>query len=399
VLRSSDVPHDHLVAEPLYGLRFAALLLVVFLGFASFSLIQPVLPVLVLEYGGDASTVGLVMLIFAVPSLLLRPFIGTLVDRWSRLATLALGTTGLGLAGLMYLLPGLGAIAATRMVHGASWAAFNTAASSTLAEVAPASRRAEAAGIYTLMTNLAQMIGPTTALLLFGAYGFGGPFIAAGALGFLGMLVAVSGTLPDRDRGTPSPTGGIVRGLIERTSLLPMTIEFLWISGQTLFVAYPPVFAEEKGIPLADLAIYYPVMGGVLILTRLIVGRHLDRYPRHLVLSVGISIGIVGLLVAATAEDLPRLLLAACIFAIGSGATSPLATAIAIDRADPARRGAAMATYGLGYQLGFGIGGAVWGVMIAAYGYPAPYLGAAAALVALLVFLAMRKEGLTRRPA
>ena len=177
-----------------------------------------------------------------------------------------------------------------------------------------------------------------------------------------------------------------------------MTIEFLWISGQTLFVTFPPVFAEERAIPLDQLAIYYPVMGGVLIITRLIVRRHLDSYPRYLVLSAGISVGIIGLGVAATASDLPGLLLAACIFAIGSSTTSPLATAIAIDRADPARRGAAMATYSLGYQLGFGVGGAAWGVMIAAYGYPAPYLGAAAGLVALLVLIVAKKETLARPP-
>lgn len=142
---------------PLYGIHFAALLLVVFLGFASFSLVQPILPVLILEQGGDASTVGLVMLVFAVPSMLLRPFIGSLVDHWSRARTFMLGTTGLGLAGFLYLMPGLGPIFATRVLHGASWAAFNTAGSSTLAEIAPVLRRAEAAGIYTLVPNLAQM--------------------------------------------------------------------------------------------------------------------------------------------------------------------------------------------------------------------------------------------------
>ncbi|MGH2379898.1 MAG: MFS transporter [Candidatus Limnocylindria bacterium] len=382
---------------PLYGIQFAALLLVVFLGFASFSLVQPILPVLILEQGGDASTVGLVMLVFAVPSMLLRPFIGSLVDHWSRARTFMLGTTGLGLAGFLYLMPGLGPIFATRVLHGASWAAFNTAGSSTLAEIAPVLRRAEAAGIYTLVPNLAQMIGPAAALLLLGAYGFAGPFVAAGALGIAGTLVLLSGALPERQEGVRTHTGGFWRGLIERNALLPMTIEFLWISGQTLFVTYPPVFADEQAIPLEQLAIYYPVMGGVLIITRLIVRRHLDRYPRHLVLSTGISIGIVALGVAAIASDLPGLLLAACIFAIGSCATSPLATAIAIDRADPARRGAAMATYSLGYQLGFGIGGAAWGVMIAAYGYPAPYLGASVGLVALLVLIAAKKDSLAGR--
>ena len=46
-----------------------------------------------------------------------------------------------------------------------------------------------------------------------------------------------------------------------------------------------------------------------------------------------------------------------------------------IDRALPGRLGAATATYSLGYALGASTGGAIWGVVISALGYPWPFVG------------------------
>lgn len=383
----------------LYGFPFVALLVVVFLGFANNALVQPILPILILERGGDATLVGIVIFVFAVPSLVLRPFIGHLVDRWSRTRTFILGTTGLGVAGFLYLIPGLGPIFVTRAFHGAAWAAFNTGGNSTLAELAPPSRRGEAAGMYNLMPSIAHMVGPTTGLVLLGAYGFAGPFALAGVIGIVATVLLLVGPFPRRQVVAPAAAVGFWRGLIERRALLPMFIEFLWITGQTLFVVFPPVFAAERGIPVTELTLYYLVMGAVLIIARLVLRQLIDRYPRHLVLGAGIAAGIVALGLAIGAETVPGLLLAACIYSVGSSATSPIATAIAIDRADPKRRGAAMATYSLGWQLGFGLGGATWGVMIDAFGYPAPYIGALVSLVALLVLVAFKRRDLVQGPS
>jgi predicted MFS family arabinose efflux permease len=63
--------------------------------------------------------------------------------------------------------------------------------------------------------------------------------------------------------------------------------------------------------------------------------------------------------------------------------------ALAIDRAEPGRMGAAMATYSLGFQLGLGGGAAVWGVVISQFGFSSTFwvaIAAEAALVALLIY-------------
>jgi MFS family permease len=129
------------------------------------------------------------------------------------------------------------------------------------------------------------------------------------------------------------------------------------------------------------------------------VGRRLDRFPRGLPILGGIACGAAACLVAAFADTVPLLIVAGSLFAIGSSATSPMHMTIVMDRADPRTRGSSMATYSLGFQLGFGLGAAIFGFVIGAFGFPAPWFVGLVAMggMALLV-LSARKELLVRRP-
>ena len=71
----------------------------------------------------------------------------------------------------------------------------------------------------------------------------------------------------------------MLRSLIERRALLPMVLEFLWMSMNVLFFVFPPLFAA-KGIPVDELVLYYPIVGVALVVSRFVVGRRLDRLPR-----------------------------------------------------------------------------------------------------------------------
>lgn len=383
----------------LYDRRFITLLSVIFLGFASFAIIGPVLPVLVLELGGTAATVGIVVAVYSIPSVLVRPIIGRLIDTWSQRNIFLLGTIGLTLSSFLYVIPSLWFIGALRLFHGTSWAAFNTGGNTTLARFAPQPRRAEAAGIFSLMPSVAHMFMPSVGLLLVGAVGTSAAFLLAGGLALAAAVVVATGPFP---RGplsdAPAPTEGFWRSLIERRALLPMWIEFLWMSVNVLFFVFPPLFAAENDIPLADLALYYPIVGGVLIVTRLIVGPRLDRYPRGLPLLLATGLGALSLVVASMADTVLMLTLAGSIFMVGSSAVSPIATALAIDRADPQRRGAAMATYSLGYQLGFGLGSLSWGLLISSLGFPAPFLVGLLAMAGIVAIVAASRSDLMTLP-
>lgn len=433
----------HVAAKPgaqgrLYSWPLIALCGVALVGFGSNFVIQPVLPLLVLDRGGDPTLAGLIIGAFSFPSVLLRPFMGRLVDETDRLVVLSVSLLVIGLSGLVYLVPNLLLIFANRVVHGAAWAGFNTAGHSTLASLAPAERRAEASGLYNLMPGIAQMLMPGIGLLLLGGLGAQGPFLACSGLALVGAAMVLAGPLrgPTNGLGEPArrvpeldessatqdwPTGladaavrpgrsalarrlssfawgrerkgGERADLLDRGALGPMAIELLFSLPFTLFLVFPPVFATLRGIPIEALTIYYPLYGGTLVVIRAISGRFLDRVGRTTVITAGAALAVAGLALAAIAESVTLLTAGGILYAAAAAFTSPTTMALAIDRAHPRRLGAAMATYTLGFQLAIGAGATLWGVVIDLFGYPAPYLVAIAVEVALLAWLRVLASG------
>lgn len=381
----------------LFTRAFLALCSVAFLGFSSQFIIQPVLPLLVVDRGGDATLVGLVVAAFSLPSVVLRPWMGRLVDEWSTRGVMSAGLITLAVSSAAYLLSGFVALFLVRVVHGAGWAAFNTGGHSMVGRLAPVARRGEASGIYNLMPGLAQMTMPAIGLALLASFGFDVPFLVAAALA-AASLVAVP-LIVDRNaaraRQSAQPSS---RALLERGAVLSMVIEIMFSSVQSLFLVYPALFVLERGLPLEQLAFYYPAVGTTLVVARAALARLSDRVGRGPVLVGGASTAIVGLAVAGLANDVFTLAIGGALWALAASVTSPTAMALAIDRAEANRMGAAMATYSLGFQLGFGGGAAVWGAVIAALGFSQSFWIAIATEIALIGLLVYKWRSLGGRP-
>ncbi len=379
----------------LYTVPFIGILLVTFLVFAQNFIIQPVIPLLVLDQGGDAAMVGVVFAVFSIPSVVLRPWIGRLADRFGARRVLLAGTLGLGIAGPAYLLGSLPVIVVNRILHGTAWAAVNTGGPSLMARLAPPSRRGEAAGTFDLMPGIAQLVMPSVGLLIYAAVGTPGVFATAALFGLAAaavLLLTVPSTIA---AGRPVKSSGS-RSLLEPAAVLPMTFQLMFTSVVSLFLVYPPVLAANHGIPIADLAIYYPVYGLTLVVVRAMTGRVIDRLPRLMLIAGGALVAIVALLIASFATSIMMLCIAGALYAAAAGFSSPAMMAAVIDRTPQDRLGAAMATYTLGFQFGSGIGAALWGFVIARSGFAPAFIAGAAIQVALLVLLARSGASLAR---
>jgi MFS family permease len=381
----------------LYGPPYLALLAVTLLGFASYSIVQTVLPLYVLELGGNATVVGFVVAAFSFPSVALRPVVGRLVDEWSRRGVHLAGTICLGVAGFLYMAPSVGAVLLTRVVHGVGWAAFNTGGGTAVAELAPATRRGEAAGMYNLMPGIANMVMPAAGLLLLASQGFVATFLAAGLIGLLAAVILWFGPLPPDRKAAGRERAGVWSSLVERQALLPMSLEFLFTLTTTLFWVYPPVFARALDIPVEQLTNYYVLVGVAVVLSRLIAGRYMDRLARRTALLLGAAMTACALATAGLATSVAVLALAGIFHAIATSLITPAAMAIAIEGSRDDRRGAAIATYSLGYQLGIGAGGFLWGAVIDAFGFPGPYLVAFASPLLLATAVVRNRAVLSER--
>src|SRR5438552_2273143 len=131
---------------------------VFFLNFASFFL----LPLHLKSLGVSERTIGFVMGTGGFAGLCVMPFLGALLDRVSRRGFVTTGALAMALASYAYLLlHGAGGfIYVLRVVQGVSFTCAFVTASTLAVELAPASRRGEALGIFGISTLTTHAIAP-----------------------------------------------------------------------------------------------------------------------------------------------------------------------------------------------------------------------------------------------
>jgi MFS family permease len=364
------------------------------LGFGHENVMAGVLPLVVIERGGDAALIGVLVAAYGIPTIALRPILGRLLDTPLRPRVMRIGAALLGLAPLGFIIPSLPTMVAARVVQGAGWAAYGTSGHTILARIAPPGRRSEAAGYYNAMPALAVLLGPATGLWLYANVSSIGPFLLASALGLAGL--ALTSRLPvgagvHEQRDAPAgPPVRLVAGLFDRSAIVPMLLIGTFMSVQSLFVIFAPVYAREKGIPIDQLGLYYPAYGIVLLVAHLTLGRTSDRFGRWPTVALGCVTAIAGLLLGATGAGLVGLLVAGGLYGIATSLVTSTVSAVTMESASPARTGSAMATYSVGYQLGASVGGAAWGTVITLAGYPWPFVLGAMMVAGTLVLAALK---------
>ena len=153
--------------------------------YLSFYLLLPVMPLYVAGLGGTSTQIGLIIGLFALTAMVLRPPSGWLIDTRGTRPVLLAGMAIFLLASLGYILtPSVHAILVLRLFHGIGMGLFPTAASVVVAELAPSDRRGEAMGWFGFANSLAFIVGPPAGLTLVDRAGYTSFFLlAAGATG------------------------------------------------------------------------------------------------------------------------------------------------------------------------------------------------------------------------
>ena len=139
-----------------------------FLLYFAFYLILPVLPFYLTEvFQAGNATVGIVLSVYTVAALCIRPFSGYLLDSFARkpLYLLAYFVFIAVFAG--YIWAGtLSLFIMFRVVHGLAFGMVTVAGNTIVIDITPSSRRGEGVGYYGLMNNIAMSIGPMTGLFM-----------------------------------------------------------------------------------------------------------------------------------------------------------------------------------------------------------------------------------------
>ncbi|KLU63208.1 purine efflux pump PbuE [Peptococcaceae bacterium CEB3] len=373
--------------EKLWTKNFVLIVLANFIIFFGFQMLMPTIPVYAEKLGGSQSEAGLVMGIFAISAVLIRPFAGRAIDIYGRKVVFLLGLAVFFVSVLAYnWLPTVLLLVLFRLIHGFGWGASSTAAGTIAADTIPRPRLTEGMGYYGIASDIAMALAPAYGLFLIGSYGFPVLFFSSGAATLLAIILACLIAY----RGASRTERAVKTAFFEKAAFRPSLLMFFVTMTFGAIVSFLALYASHLGIP--NIGIFFTFYALALMLSRPLFGRLADRRGFDIVLVPGMLAILMAMFLLyraqVSSQPLTILLVAAVVYGFGFGAVQPSLQAMAVLNVPFNRRGAANGTFYSAFDLGIGLGSGIWGVVADVWGFSAMYLGATVpALLALLFYL------------
>lgn len=370
--------------EKLFTRNFVLTSLSTFAVFTSFYFLLVTLPKYIQELGGSESQIGLIIGVFTISAVLLRPHLGREVDRRGRKNMLIAGLLVFLLSMLLYnYTTSVASLLLLRVLHGIGWGAATTAAITLIADIAPIHRRGEAMGIYGMAANVAMALGPTLSYILLLSSNYSTLFGVSAVIALVSLLLVlpVSETMVMHPK-TP---------LFSKEAFFPSAIMFIITLTYGSIVSFLPLFTEKQG--MINPGIFFTVFAITLIIVRVLAGKLSDIKGRKFVLVPGMVLITLGLWVLSAANSLWVFLTAALLYGLGFGSVHPTLIALLVDRVGERGRGAAMGTFTAAFDLGIGAGSILLGVVLQFFGFGTMYLlGGLIVLAGVVLFIAGSKN-------
>jgi len=343
--------------------------------FLSVGVMQPILPLYVhgpLHQSNVA--VGVALAAFTVTALALRQPSGRLGDARGRQLPILVGTIVNVISVLGFLLAtNLVHVVALRMLTGVAEAFIFVGVATAVQDLAPDERRGEAASLFSLSLFFALAIGPLIGEWILTHYGFHAVWWFEGAAGTIAIVFAA--TLPDTrtDEARPKEPPP----LIHPASIRPGAILGCAIWGLAAFNGYVPLYATLV-LHMKNFSPVFLVNAVVILIFRSVGAKLPDRLGHLRTARFSLVCTPIGLAVMGLFRTVPSLYIGAIILAVGQALAFPALMSIAVNNAPGSERGAVMGTFTAFFDISFGGGALVLGVISGAIGYNKAFLSAAA---------------------
>lgn len=369
--------------EPLWTRDFILISIASLFITMGFQMLLPVLPVFSAKLGGSDSWAGMVIGIFTISAVLMRPIAGRLLDKQGRRGVYIVGLMVFFICVVAYQWTStILVLLILRFIHGFGWGASSTASSTIASDIIPKSRLGEGMGYFGLTSTLAMAIAPALGLELLSGYGFNAVFFISAAVVLISILIA----LPIKyQKPEASPKKGQA-GIIERSAIFPAVVIFFITMTYGAIVSFIALYAGQKQVE--NIGLFFTVYAVAVLISRPYFGQLTDKKGAAYAVLPGIICVIVSMCFIYFANSIGVFLIAGFIYGIGFGAIQPALQAMSVRKVDNTRRGAANATFFLGFDLGIGTGAILWGIIAESFGYQLIYLLAIIpAVVGALIFM------------
>uniref|UniRef100_UPI00402816A9 MFS transporter n=2 Tax=Prevotella sp. TaxID=59823 RepID=UPI00402816A9 len=381
--------------EKLWNVNYIKVMTTNFLLYFAFYLLTPLLPLYLSEtFGATKDTIGIVLSGYTVAALIVRPFCGYVVDSFSRKKVLMLCLSGFAVFFAGYIAAGtILMFAICRTLHGGPFGAVTVANSTCAIDVLPSSRRNEGIGLYGLSNNFAMAIAPSIGIYLHNVVdSYMILFWIAFVVAISAVLIAWTIRLPEKDIIRNKEKLSLDRFFLTRAWLLAINIAmfgFCW----GVLSNYLAIYSKEVLSITGGTGTYFALLSMGLFSSRLQGRKALSQGKLTQNAAEGMLISLVGFTLFVAIPHPVAYYLSAILIGLGNGHLYPAFLNMFVHVARHDQRGTANSSILTGWDLGFGIGCLLGGIVAEHFGYTATFWMVAAenAVSVILFFLASRQ--------
>lgn len=378
--------------EKLWNANYIKVMTTNFLLYFAFYLLTPLLPLYLSEtFGATKDTIGIVLSGYTVAALIVRPFCGYVVDSFSRKKVLMLCLSGFAVFFAGYIAAGtILMFAICRTLHGGPFGAVTVANSTCAIDVLPSSRRNEGIGLYGLSNNFAMAIAPSIGIYLHNMVdSYMILFWIAFVVAISAVLIAWTIRLPEKDIIRNKEKLSLDRFFLTRAWLLAINIAmfgFCW----GVLSNYLAIYSKEVLSITGGTGTYFALLSMGLFSSRLQGRKALSQGKLTQNAAEGMLISLVGFTLFVAIPHPVAYYLSAILIGLGNGHLYPAFLNMFVHVARHDQRGTANSSILTGWDLGFGIGCLLGGIVAEHFGYTATFWMVAAenAVSVILFFLA-----------
>ena len=377
----------------------------VFIDLLGFGIIIPLLPFYAQSFGASAFEIGLLGTSFSLMQFLFSPVWGRWSDRVGRKPIILVGLLGSCLSYVMLAVAAsLPMLFIARIVGGIAGANIPTA-QAYIADVTTPENRARGMGMVGAAFGLGFIFGPALGGVLSRISPETPMWCAAALCG--ANLVAAWFLLPEsRVVTSTSRTLGRLEAfrhaMKKPTLVILLAIYFIVIMAFSGFEATFALFSEARfGYTAASIGFLFTFIGVVLAVVQgVLVGRVVKRVGERRLIPLAITSIAVSIGMLPFVWNVPGLLVALALLAVGMGFNSPSITSMVSRLSDADDQGGILGLASSLASLGRVAGPAWGGYLYDQFGMTTPYLTASALLfIALVVALAGLKDNGAPVPA
>ncbi len=372
-------------SEVLWNKGYIIVLMVSTCASFSFNMMNSLLTKYLIGLGTGVTIAGIIVGMFSITSLIVRPISGMSADRFNKKKLSAVSITIIGVAVLGYAISSsVPLLTFFRVLHGVAFGVNGTVMAALATDYIPSSRMGEGIGYFGFGQILGSAVAPGIGISVADKVGFNATFVISCIMALLGALLLVVSRIEDRSLITTTEKrkqfeqfklGNLIAK--EALGVTILAVIFTFVNG--CVSAFILVLAEEVNV--ANISLYFTISAVVMFVIRPFAGKIMDKKGLAILLYPAFVCSFIAMIMTARAHFLWVFLLSAVFKSIGQGIAYPSLQAEAVNLTGKDRSGIANSTYLVGADLGNGMGPIIGGVIASFFNYQTIFYTCAILLV------------------